>query len=112
MTPGSAGGELGDYGALRRDSQLPGSQDPMSFLPSLPIPPPPICFLLLWEEFRGSQYASASLSAVIQTWKYTVGRHTSHVFVVKAYPRSWLRGKAAGLGRATLKDVFTKAAVF
>lgn len=94
MTPGSAGGELGDHRALRRDETHPRPLDSTSS-PSLPIPQPPISFCQPREEFEERWLCSidhgsarppptASLPTVIQTWKYRGGKCSPEVVIVEA----------------------------
>lgn len=81
MTPGSAGGELGDHGALR----LLGLNHPRphnsTSLPSSPIPPPPICFCHLGRNLRS-----------VGSAPFTMAQH---------FPLSYRRGSTVQRGRGS-----------
>lgn len=116
MTPGSAGGELGDHGALRRDATIPGLVI-STLLPQFahPATSSTICFCQPREEFEehwlgsiyhgSARHPAASLSTVIQTWKCRWVERPSRSCYCGGHVQAGSRladKQAAGLGSATL----------
>lgn len=130
MTPGSAGGELGNHGALRlgwvkkKKKNHPRPRDSV-LLPSLPVPPPPISFCQNEKQRNGrnlrsagsAPFGSAQLPPLLPFtlsfrpgstevgWREPLDRRCECVEAVLSLDQCCLADKrASDLGSATLKE--------